>query len=344
MKILISADPFLPVPPTLYGGIERIIAGLVVALRQNGHQVGLLAHPASTAVTDYFLGWPEVAPASPFSHARNTRALLRAAAEFGPSLLHSFSRLLYLAPFLMRKMPKVMSYQRPTGGRQTRIGALLGGNSLTYTGCSEFIAAMGRRHGGDWHAIPNFVDVGFYRFSPTVAADAPLLFLSRIESSKGAHVAIAAAKKAGRRLLLAGNHAETGPERDYWETQIRPALGKNGIEYVGPVDDAAKNELLGSAAAMIVPVQWDEPFGIVFAEALACGTPVISCPRGALPEIVRHRMDGFLVPDVEGAVDAIRDIVSIDRAQCRRHVERCFSVSTVVPRYEALYAAALGDR
>lgn len=334
-----TADPFLPVPPTLYGGIERIVALLLMGLQRHGHKVGLVAHPDSAAPADYVLTWPETAPASAASHASNVRVLSRAVREFGPDLVHSFSRLAYLAPLLPRRLAKVMSYQRITGGFRNRLAAGVAGRSLAFTGCSEFIAAMGRPHGGRWHAIPNFVDTGFYPFSPAVGPDAPLVFLSRIEAIKGAHLAIEVAQRSGRRLLLAGNHAETGADGDYWREQIAPQLGKDGIEYVGPVDDAAKIGLLGDAAALLVPIQWDEPFGIVFAEALACGTPVISCPRGALPEIVRDGVDGFLVGDVEAACAAVRMLDRIDRRQCRERAEDSFSIDAVVPRYEALYGA-----
>jgi glycosyltransferase involved in cell wall biosynthesis len=341
LKILLPTDPFLPVPPKYYGGVERIVASLIVNLQRLGHEVGLIAHPDSTAAADYFAGWPHPAPSTAFAHARNMLTLLKGVAEFRPTVVHSFSRLLYLAPLLPRKLPKIMSYGRPTGGRQIRIASILGGSSLTFTACSEFIANMGRPHGGAWHAIPNFVDIDVYPFSPEVPDDAPLIFLSRIEPIKGPHIAIEVAKRTGRRLIVAGNHAESGAEHEYWESRIKPELGRNGIEYVGPVDDRTKAGLLGSAAAMIVPIQWDEPFGIVFAEALACGTPVISCARGALPEIVRDGQEGFLIGDVDDACRAVRSIASIDRRRCRDRIERLFAASVVVPRYEALYEALL---
>jgi glycosyltransferase involved in cell wall biosynthesis len=212
---------------------------------------------------------------------------------------------------------------------------------LAYTGCSEFIANMGRKHGGVWHAIPNFVDTDFYEFSRAVADEAPLVFLSRVEQIKGAHIAIEVAKKTGRRLLIAGNHAESGPDREYWDDIIKPELGQNGIEYVGPVGDATKASLLRSALAMIVPIQWDEPFGIVFVEALACGTPVISCARGALPEIIREGVDGFLIRSVDEACRAVRSIAEIDRGECRLRAENAFSAKIVVRRYETLYETLL---
>jgi glycosyltransferase involved in cell wall biosynthesis len=341
MKILLAVDPFLPVPPALYGGIERIVADLIAALRSGGHEVGLVAHPDSSAAADFFMAWPHAPPSSAAAHLSNALTLRKAVQRFEPSIVHSFSRLLYLVPLLASRMPKLMSYQRFTGGRQISLAAAVAGRSLMFTGCSRFIATMGGKSGGTWRAIPNFVDTDFYRFQPRVAADAPLVFLSRIEPIKGAHLAIAVARKTGRRLVLAGNHGEQGAERRYWDEVIRPELGRNGIEYVGPVDDKAKNELLGSSAAMIVPIQWDEPFGIVFAEALACGTPVITCPRGALPEIVRHGVEGYFIHDVEDGCRAVDELGAIDRGACRMRAEQAFSAAAVVPQYEALYQELL---
>ena len=341
MKILVTADPFLPVPPQHYGGVERIVASLIEQLRGRGHTVGLLALAGSSAAVDFFRAWPHADPRGWRAHLRNAMAVRRACDTFAPSLIHSFSRLLYLAPLLLRRVPKIMSYGRFPGGPQIRLAAALGGRSMAFTGCSRFIADMGRPHGGTWHAIPNFVDTDRFRFSPNVPGDAPLVFLSRIEPIKGAHIAIEVAKKTGRKLILAGNHAESGAERAYWDARIAPEIGRNGIDYVGPVDDAAKCKLLGAAAAMIVPIQWDEPFGIVFAEALACGTPVIACPRGALPEIVREGVDGFLVKNAEDACIAVDKIATIDRRACRLRVETLFSASVVARRYEELYQSLL---
>lgn len=342
MKVLLTADPVLPVPPRFYGGIERIVASLIEKLRSRGHTVGLVAHPESSAPADFFLGWPRLGARTAMQHIRNMLALRRAELEFKPSVIHSFSRLMYLLPLLPGKVSKIMSYQRPTGGRQISLAARLGGDSLAFTGCSEYIAGMGRPHGGNWHAIPNFVDTDRYPFSRSVPQDAPLVFLSRIERIKGVHLAIEVALKTGRRLVIAGNHAEIGPDRVYFDEHVRPLIGRNGIEYIGPVDDAAKISLLGSALAMIVPILWDEPFGIVFAEALACGTPVISSPRGALPEIVRPGMDGFLVNSVEAACLAVGQIGGLDRGNCRRRAEEKFSAEVVTNQYEAIYRSLSG--
>jgi glycosyltransferase involved in cell wall biosynthesis len=343
MRILLTADPELPVPPLTYGGIERIIADLIRGLRRRGHAVGLAAHPESNAEVDRFYPWPGAASRGAWPTLRNGWTLRRAAADFRPDVLHSFSRLMYLLPLLPSRLPKIMSYQRPPSLRTTRWARRLSRGSLSFTGCSEHICRTGRRAGGRWEAIPNFVDPERYTFRPEVPAHAPLVFLSRVEPIKGTHLAIAAARKAGRRLVIAGNHFDSGENGRYWSEQIEPHFGRD-VEYVGPVDDVRKNELLGGAAAMLVPVQWEEPFGIVFAESLACGTPVLSCPRGALPEIVRDGREGFLAETVEELAAAAGKLNTIDRAACRERAEKAFSAGEVVRRYEELYESVCARR
>jgi len=337
MRILLTADPELPVPPKFYGGIERIVDILVRELRMRGHEVGLVAHRDSTVTATRLYSWPGLRSQNRWDALRNTFALWRMVRQFKPDVLHSFSRLAYLMPVLRSRLPKIMSYQRKPTEQQVRRAARLAGQTLVFTGCSEHICREGRRGGGNWHAIPNCVELEKYTYNPVVAPDAPLVFLSRLERIKGAHTAIAAAKRTGRRLLMAGNHGETGNAGRYWRTEILPHLGKDGIEYVGPVDDGQKNQLLGQASCLLVPIEWEEPFGIVFAEALACGTPIISCPRGALPEIVRDSMEGFFVDNLEQACVAIEKLPAIKRADCRQRAESKFSSGVVVNLYERLY-------
>ncbi len=337
MKILVSVDPEVPVPPRLYGGIERIVDGLVTELRLRGHQVGLVAHPDSTCPVEQFFPWPARAPGSRPDNLKHTLTLWRASRAFRPDVVHSFSRLGYLLPLLLTGQPAIMSYQRHTGGPRLRIMAGLGGDRFAFTGCSEYIARMGRAVAGRWSGIPNFVDTGFYQFRAQVPADAPLVFLSRVERIKGTHTAIEIARRAGRRLIIAGNQADNAEGQTYWKTEVEPHLRAGVVEYVGPVDDRQKNELLGSALGMLVPVEWGEPFGIVFAEALACGTPVISCPLGALPEIVREGVDGFLINDVPAGVAAVGKLASLRRSDCRERVEQLFSRTVVGTQYEQLY-------
>ena len=337
MKILLTADPELPVPPELYGGIERIIDLLVSGLRAKGHFIGLAAHQDSTSCADTFFPWPGKQSKNPLHTLQNSQALWSSIRTFKPDVLHSFSRIAYLAPVIASSLPKVMSYQREPSQRTVNWAAKIAGSRLTFTGCSNYICRQGRLGGGQWHPIHNCVALNKFTFQPEVNDDAPLVFLSRLERIKGAHMAIAVARKTGRRLIIAGNRVSSAEGEAYWQNEIAPYLGQDGIEYVGAVDDVQKNELLGKAAAMIVPIEWDEPFGIVFVEALACGTPVISCPRGALPEIVRQGIDGFLVTDFKSACHAVERLNDINRQNCRERVMSHFSANVIVDKYENLY-------
>ncbi len=340
MRLLLTADPEIEVPPRLYGGIERIVDVLVRRLRAAGHTVGLVARPGSECPSDAFFPWPGLSSLSRSDTVRNTLALSKAVRSFRPDVVHSFSRIAYLLPHLRGRIPLIMSFQREPTHRTVGMAVRLAApGRITFTGCSEYIARRGRPAGGEWHGIPNFADTeGLTLGAASVPDDAPLVFLSRVEEIKGAHWAIEIARRTGRKLIIAGNHSDRDdPEGRFWREKIVPEIGKSGVEYVGPVDDVQKNALLGQARAMLVPIQWDEPFGIVFAESLACGAPVISCPRGALPEIVRPGVDGFLIKSIEEGCEAVERVGPLDRAECRRRAVEHFSADAVVARYIELY-------
>ncbi len=338
MRLLLTADPEIEVPPRLYGGIERIVDVLVRRLQSKGHQVGLAARAGSTCPADSFYPWPGLRSQSRADTISNSLALWKAKRDFRPDLIHGFSRIAYLLPHLRGPVPLVMSFQRDPTPRTVGLAAKLAApGMLTFTGCSEYIARIGRPSGGEWLGIHNFADTENLHFSPSVPADAPLVFLSRVEEIKGAHWAIEIARRTGNRLIIAGNHSDSGPEGEYWRSKIAPEIGHGGVEYVGPVDDVQKDKLLGGARAMVVPIRWNEPFGIVFAESLACGTPVISCPTGALPEIVRQGVDGFLIQSIEEGCAAVGKLGTIDRATCRQRAVEHFSADAVLARYLELY-------
>jgi glycosyltransferase involved in cell wall biosynthesis len=190
-----------------------------------------------------------------------------------------------------------------------------------------------------WHVVYNGVPVEAYDYRPQIDADAPVMFLGRLEEIKGPHLAIQAARQAGRRIVLAGNVA---PEhQEYFDTRIRPFIDDTTVRYIGPVNDRQKNEWLGRSAALMMPILWDEPFGIVMAEALACGTPVIGLSRGSVPEVVDHGVTGFVASDPDGLVDGIRRISELERHQCRASAETRFSGESVLAGYESLYARGL---
>jgi glycosyltransferase involved in cell wall biosynthesis len=303
--------------------------------------VGLWADKDSTCPVDFFKAW-EGGAENGFSDTLGAAFHLKKAVDsFQPDLVHSFSRLAFLMPLLPFSLPKIMSYQRHTGGMNLRVCRLLSRGSLHFTGCSDFICRMGERAGGCWHHIPNFVELDRYTFQANVTPDAPLVFLSRIESIKGPDWAIRIARESGRKLIFAGNKPESGQELAFWNREVEPFLDQDKIEWIGPVNDRQKNELLGKAAALLVPIQWDEPFGIVFAEALACGTPVISCPRGALPELIRNGKEGFLIRSIAEGVEAVRSLPSLDRQASRDRAEKNYSLDTVAAQYLQLYGKLL---
>jgi glycosyltransferase involved in cell wall biosynthesis len=345
MRIAVTADPYVPVPPVLYGGIERVIDFLVRGLIQRGHQVTLLAHPESRTRAR-LIGYgrpPHVGWVCRFGELTQVGgALWRERAAF--DIVHSFGRLAALLPVLpIRTLPKIQSYQRdavpwPGIGRAVR----LAGQSLVFTGCSSSVYRQ-RPAGavfGTWHTIFNGVDTRRYTPRVAVPADAPLMFLGRLERVKGAHHAIEIARRSGRRLVIAGNRVG-GAADSYFAEAVAPHVDGNQIVYVGPVDDLRKNELLGAAAALLMPIDWDEPFGIVMAEAFACGTPVIAFNRGSVPEVVHDGVNGFACTTVAEAAAAVARLGEIGRAIVRADCEARFGADAIVDQYVNLYRTLL---
>jgi glycosyltransferase involved in cell wall biosynthesis len=250
--------------------------------------------------------------------------------------VHSSSRLLYTWPLLLKHIPLVMTYHR-LPGRRPIIAANHLGRHLVFTGVSQFIIDQGRQSGGNWRCVYNCIDTKQLTYRPDVRADAPLVYLSRIDADKGAHLAIAIARKAKRCLVIAGNHSADTNAAKYWRELIEPQVDGKLIRYIGPVDQEQKNQLLGQARALLVPTQCDEAFGLVFAEALACGTPAISTPRGAVPEIIEDGKTGWLISNIEEGAHAVNLVASISRQTCRNTAEARFSIERTVTEYEKIY-------
>jgi glycosyltransferase involved in cell wall biosynthesis len=256
-------------------------------------------------------------------------------------LIHSFGRLAALLPVLpIRSLPKIQSYQRAIPWRGVAAARRLGGSSVHFTACSSSMYA-GTPRASDWTTVFNGVPANLYSPVMSVAADAPLVFLGRIEQIKGTHHAIEIARLAGRRLVIAGNVERE--HQSYFDAFVRPALGER-VSYAGPVNDRQKNELLGSSAGLLMPIEWEEPFGIVMVEAMACGTPVIAFRRGSVPEVVDDELTGFIRSDVEGAAAAVAELGALDRQAIRATFERRFSDDAIVRAYVALYERVVRER
>jgi glycosyltransferase involved in cell wall biosynthesis len=333
LRIALTVDPEIPVPPVRYGGIERIVDILARGLVGRGHEVTVFAHPASTT-TGKLVPWPGRASRSEIDIARNSATLWRHVFSRRFDLVHSFSRVAYLAPLLPLPIPKLMTYQREISPRSVQLGHALSRGTLWFSAISRQLM-RNVADIGTWRLVYNGVPLAAYDFQPDPGPDAPLVFLGRVEEIKGPHLAIEVARRSRIPLVIAGNvPAEHHP---FFEQEIRPHLDGSQVTYIGPVDDKTKNLLLGHARALLMPILWEEPFGIVMAEAMACGTPVIGLARGAVSEVVKHGVTGYVVHDVDGIVAAVRLLDQISREDCRTRVERLFSDTTIVEGYLAIY-------
>ena len=175
-----------------------------------------------------------------------------------------------------------------------------------------------------------------FPFDPAGSED--LLFFGRIHPDKGAAEAVEVARRTGRRLVMAGIVQDQG----YHEREVAPAIDGARVVYNGPVGGDVRVRMLGSARALLHLINFDEPFGLSVIEAMACGTPVIACNRGSMPELIEHGVTGFLVDDVQGAVEAIARIGEIDRSACRARVAARFTVDRMADRYLSLYRTLIG--
>lgn len=166
-----------------------------------------------------------------------------------------------------------------------------------------------------------------------------LVYLGRIDSSKGVHIAVRASRRAGEKLVLMGPIAD----RTYFDALIRPFIDGRNLTYLGEVDFETKVKVLSHAKALIYPVQYEEFFGLVLVEALTCGTPVIGFAKGSVREIVKNGVTGFVVNNEDEIIEAVKRLHIIDPLTCRRDIENRFSAENIVKEYEEIYAKLLGS-
>lgn len=333
MRIAITADPLIPVPPENYGGIERIIDFLAIGLVKRGHQVLLAAHPSST-VNVPLIRYKNTG-ANLADHLINMATIAKMK-RFKPDVLHSFSRLAYLTAFLRSSVPKIMSYQRePTLSQITQAQKLAKKGSLSFTGCSDYISNKIKPNAAA-HTVYNGVDMSKYSFKADIRPDAPLVFLGRIEPIKGIKTAINVAVASKKKLIIAGN--VPAEYQGYFSDEITPMLSTD-IEYIGPVNDSQKNELLGRCAALLMPIDWNEPFGIVMVEAMACGTPVIGFNKGSVPEVIEHGINGFRCDTPDEMIQLVQQVKNLNRAAVRLDAEKRFSSEVIIDEYLRLYSS-----
>lgn len=336
MRIGLIAPPFIEVPPRRYGGTELFVANLARELHARGHDVTVYANGASSlpcgvhwrfATSD----WPPTDPLrAQFKNADHTAWAIRDAAA-SADVLH-LNDAVGIAFTRFVDVPSILTVHHPPEPALTE--HYLNYPDVHYVAIARWLA--GREPMPHMHVVHHGIPVDDYTASSR--KEDYVAFLGRFVPCKGAHLAIAAARRAGMRLKLAG---EIQPMyREYWEREVLPAIDGVNVEYVGEADFAIKNDLLSKARALLFPIEWEEPFGLVMIEAMACGTPVLAFAGGAVEEIVQNGVNGWICRDVADMTAHIRDL-DLRSDACRTFVREQFSVERMVDRYLDVYRRAL---
>lgn len=340
MRIALLSPVWFPVPPTGYGGIEWVVSILADSLADAGHDVTLFASGDSRTKAKLASVYP-VAPSerigTSLTELHHALACYERADEF--DVVNDHSGLPAAALGGTVETAVVHTVHGPLDGEAgpvyeqvARVAPHVGLISLSLNQRKPL-------PGLPWVAnCPNAIDLDAYPLEPERGDY--LLFLGRLSFDKGAHRAIEVAKAAGLPLKLAGKMREP-LEKEYFETHVRPNLGW-GIEYLGEISHEEKVSLLQHARATLFPISWEEPFGLVMIESMACGTPVIATRWGAVSEVIEHGRDGLIVDDHLEMVDAIAEADRLDPLECRRAAEERFSSERMVRDYEEAYRAVIG--
>jgi len=337
MRILLIMDPGIPVPPALYGGHERLVYLFAEEYQKLGHDVTLLAGPKSCCSGKTITFGTNDLSRSKWIRSKEARFVwkyLRQTAKHF-DLIHNFGRLIYLLPVLNRSVKKIMTYGRPVSTTGIKIVNALPNRNLIFTACSNYCVSTGNV-AGVWKTVYNAIDFSQYQLNEAVNENAPLVFLGRLDRIKGVHTAIKVAKATNNQLIIAGNISNTPDNYAYFKNEIEPQIDHSQIQYIGPLNDIEKNSLLGKAKVLLFPIEWDEPFGMVMIEAMACGTPVIAFNRGSVSEVVDSET-GIIVNNMDEMTRAVNLIAMIDRKKCREKAETRFNVLIIAKDYLKLF-------
>jgi glycosyltransferase involved in cell wall biosynthesis len=335
MRIALIAPPFIEIPPRGYGGTELFIANLACELHARGHDVTVYGNgdsrlPCRVKWRYAHAEWPlhdMVRPQLKNTH-HTAWAIHDAAASV--DILHLND--IVGVPFTMFvDVPAVLTIHHPhepaLSEQYTKYP------EIRYVAIAHWLARCEPM--AQMHVVHHGIPLNRYAYSN--AKDDYVAFLGRMAPCKGAHLAIEAARLAGVRLKLAG---EIQPLfREYWEQQVRPHIDGDQIEYIGEADLHMKNALLSRARALLFPIQWEEPFGLVMIEAMACGAPVLAFDGGAVPEIVKDGVNGFICRNAADMARRIRGPLP-PAAACRAFVASRFSVGRMADGYLDVYEQA----
>ena len=338
MRIGLIAPPFISVPPKDYGGTELFIAQLAEGLQQRGLEVVVYTNgESSVGVEKRWLypaaQWPIKVDGHAFLKDMEHSAWATLDAATYCDLLH-----VHAAPVLTCSrfvdVPVVCTLHGPHDAQLSEIYAhypRVHYVCISRSQCSrESMPRMRTIHHG--------IDLNAYRLR--TQKQHYLSFIGRIAPIKGVHLAIDVAKRAGIPLKIAGDVQPA--YRDYFEAKVKPQIDGQFIEYIGLADLHAKNELLGNSLAMLFPIQWNEPFGLVMVEAMACGTPVLALAGGSVQEVVQDGISGYVCRSVRELAKRVTQL-NFDPAALRRYVEENFSLDRMVDNYAQLYSDALAE-
>ncbi len=335
MRIAQVAPLFESVPPRAYGGTERVVSYLTEALVEQGHDVTLFASGDSItrarleAVAPRSLRTDRRRPDWMVWHTLMLDRVFELADQF--DVIHFHVDVLHL-PLARRCATPLLS---TTHGRLDLPDLLpLFRNFDEHPLVSISDHQRMPLRGVNWQAtVHHGLPVGLYDFH--AEPKDYFAFLGRISPEKRVDRAIEIARTCATPLRIAAKVDEV--DRVYFDTRIRPLLDDPLVDYVGEIDDTRKNEFLGNARALLFPIDWPEPFGIVMIEAFACGTPVIAYRSGSVPEVLDDGVDGFIVTDQQEAIEAAHNVHTLDRRRCREAFERRFTADTMASRYLAVY-------
>ncbi|HET9897417.1 MAG TPA: glycosyltransferase family 4 protein [Streptosporangiaceae bacterium] len=338
MHIAMVAPPYFDVPPAAYGGIETVVADLVDALVARGHEVTLIGTGRHATRAQRFITTYDVGPADRLGepmpemvHAAKVAGILD---SLDVDVIHDHT----MAGPLMargRLTPTVVTAHGPVHGDSGDYYRALGDTvQLVAISDAQRLTAPDL----PWSArVHNAIRAQTFPFR--VEKDDYALFLGRFHPDKAPHLAIDAARGAGLPVVLAGKCSEP-VERAYFSREIEPRIDTD-VTIFGIADATAKRRLLSRAACMLFPITWEEPFGLVVIEAMACGTPVVALRRGAATELVVHGQTGIIVDEPSELPAAIARARELDPAACRKHVEAGFTVEVMAEGYEAVYRQAV---
>jgi glycosyltransferase involved in cell wall biosynthesis len=338
LRVGVIAPPWLPVPPIGYGGTERVVAVLVEGLVQSGHDVTLFAAAGSVTsarlVTPLATPPPLGDPASASDDLFHTTSAFLHAGEF--DIVHDHTGMgPALGAMLTGRAPVVHTLHGPWTALSRRfLGLVQDRVHLVAISRAQQAANPHLRYAG---VIHNGIDLSVHPFNP-VKEDF-LVFVGRINPEKRPEVAVEVARAAKLPLVMVVKRREPA-ERAYWDEMVAPLLGDDVVVLDEP-SQAVKADVLGRARALLFPIDWPEPFGLVMVEAMACGTPVIACPLGAVPEVVTDGVTGFLCSTPAQMVQAVRDATELLPEDCRARAEQCFSAQAMAAAYERVYRVVL---